>query len=250
MRPLRVAMLVSICLTAGLAPAAQAQPSAGAAPLRHLSYEISFVATTRIEEVSTGANPGLDPGAHDSINTIREGAGRLEVDVIAATNDRGLVVDALVAGPERKADRTRFAIGADGKLFYDPKNNVLEEEVRLLPLLSQGRFDRALEIGEIWHVPIRDPNASGEEVVRILKYDGNRASAEITGSVDVRGPNAYSETSRLLTDYDVHLVTPVTADLDVHTRRTTGLGQTTYIDTQLHLKLVGDTFHTIEGQRS
>lgn len=242
-RQIRTLLMCALpLLVLGKAAGADAQ-AVSPRPIRHLSFAVSYAATKKLETSTTGLTgegPSV-PIRATATTTVDKGDSTLEVDVIAATRDGGLVVDAQVLGPNRKAGKTRFGITADGRLLYDPKAPVLEEETRMLFLLSQGVFAREMGPGTTWHEPIAGRDANGDTEYHILKLDGDRITAEINRSLTVAGAKPYRETSRLLTDYDRHFVTPKTAEVSIHAQSSPGIGQTLYVDTEINFKLTADT---------
>ena len=223
-------------------------------PLRQLVYEVVFSTTltsdTEVPAFSVpprrrvnGNSSGLT--AYSPQITRQAAArqsGKLHVDVVAITDDGGLVVDASVDGGDRKAPATRIAILRDGTLSYDPNAVVLEEERQLLPLMRRDAFDHDLSAGAYWKEPIEDKQAKGTTEYRVLRAEGQRSQLEITRKLAVTGTSPYDENSRIVADYDAHFLAPQSATLQLRVRRQTAQTQVVTSDTEIRMRLLEDTF--------
>ena len=107
--------------------------------------------------------------------------GSIGIDVVAATDDAGLVVDVSENAIERTRPKVRIVIGPDGAVFYDPKNaeNLTEEEITLVRWLARGFFgDHPTDPGTSWTV---DQSANGHvdvERYRVVARDAHQVTLD------------------------------------------------------------------------
>lgn len=248
----KAAILVLLFSVVTLSPLAAQEKTLK--PLRQLVYEVLFSSTLTSDtensafSVSPRRRPGMQGGtvtAYTPELTRQSAAhqsGTMHVDVVAITDDGGLVVDASVDGAERKAPATRIAIMRDGTLAYDPNAVVLEEERQLLPLMRRDAFDHDLSPGAYWKEPIDDKIVKGTTEYRVLRAEGERSQLEITRTLNVTGTKPYDENSRIVTDYDAHYLVPEKATLQLRVRRQTAQTQVVTSDTEIRMRLLEDTF--------
>jgi hypothetical protein len=232
-------------------------------PLRQLVYEVLFstTLTSNTEAPAFSVPPRRRMGSNNSgavaaytPEITRQAAahqsGKLRVDVVAITDDGGLVVDASVDGGDRKAPATRIAILRDGTLAYDPNAVVLEEERQLLPLMRRDAFDHDLSVGAYWKEPIDNKRVKGTTEYRVLRAEGQRSQLEITRTLAVTGTSPYDENSRIVTDYDAHFLAPQSATLQLRVRRQTASTQIVTSETEIRMRLLEDTFRKREASAS
>ena len=95
------------------------------ATVAHAVFDVRYaVSSTREQHIS-----GLSYGGGSSAPTNASGlggddSGTMKIDVIAATADKGLVVDVSYNGKVTKQPPIRVAILGDGRLGFDPKTPI------------------------------------------------------------------------------------------------------------------------------
>ncbi len=216
--------LLALAVVAALALPLAASAADAPKPLRELVYDVTYTAHTTHETKSSGFNgaygggPGGDasaPSGEGSEAHFMDGSdhGTLTLDVIAATADGGLVVDASFTGGTRVQPVTRVAVFSDGRLSADPAHPLCPEAIRVLPLIARGFVaGRDVSPGASWttesSVPVR-----GSLTYRVTRLDGEQATIGIEGTF---AGAAGQESDRGTTVYATDLVSPALARLGEH----------------------------------
>ncbi len=240
-----LALAVSVAFAAPLAASAADAP-APAKVVRTLVYTVQLSAVTKNEEQTSGfsgSGGGVSTG-HGNVARTSEVSddGTLTVDVIGATSDLGLVVDASFAGKNSTQPPIRVAIFPDGRLSYDPGKTLSLEAARILPLLARGLLNgRDVTAGATWKTEIAAP-ARGSTTYRILDVHGTVATIGIETDVKVPGPQGYDEQAQEKTTYATDRVCPVIVDLQARSRHSPSAEQYVTTSTHLSASLVRDSF--------
>ena len=170
--------------------------------------------------------------------------GSIGIDVVAATDDAGLVVDVSENAIVRTRPKVRVVIGPDGAMFYDPKNaaNLTEEEITLVRWLARGFFgDHPTDPGTTWTV---DQSANGHvdvERYRVVARDAHQVTLEYELEEKVAGAAGYAGTRGGSLVYDVALIVPLRATFQTEARRQVGTAYET-TRTSVTLTLTSDSF--------
>ncbi|MBV8152333.1 MAG: hypothetical protein JOY59_12310 [Candidatus Eremiobacteraeota bacterium] len=199
-------------------PCVAAGENASLPVLRHLVFDIRSSSTLRQDRRRSGLSY-LDPGTqqmvnptggnYDTISVSSRNLGQLIVDVIAATQDGGLVVDATLDGDTTKMGKTRIAIFPDGRLSYNPSLDLPPEVLRVLPLLGR-RVVTGHDVGDTWTVPLPGKNVKGENDFRITgEAPGDNLNVELQTSMQVSGYPHVDESSRTTSVYSPRLTVPM-----------------------------------------
>jgi len=238
--------------------AASAAGEAPAAPLRSLVYDITYSAHSTHEKKTSGFNSaygtGITAAASSGPAGVSSGngtagvgldgtdAGRLTIDVIAATKDGGLVVDASYTSKLSTQPKMRVALFPDGRLSADPNVRLGTEALHILPLLSRGFIaDRDVSPGSSWTVQAPPP-AKGSTTYRVSQLHEQQATIVLEGSMSVPGVSGFDESDRGTTTYATDLISPVSYDLNARIRRQIGVEETITTDTHITATLVHDSF--------
>jgi hypothetical protein len=207
---------------------------------------VQLSTVTKNEEQTSGfsGTGGAVASGHAAVSRSSEVSdeGSLTVDVIGATGDLGLVVDAAFAGKNSHQPAIRIAIFPDGRLAYDPAKPLSVEAARLLPLLSRGLLNgRDVEAGMTWKTDAPAP-AKGTTTYRIIDVHGTQATIGIESDIKVPGPRGYDEQDQGKTTYATDRVCPVLVELQARSRHSPSTEQ--YVTTNMHLtaSLISDTF--------
>jgi hypothetical protein len=250
MRCLRTLSIAATCAF----PAAAFAADAPIKPVRTLVYAVTYAAHSTHQLKTSGFNAasGTDrqagpPGVSSGNGTAGVGldgsdTGTLTIEVIAATSDFGLVVDATYAGHLSSQTKVRVAIFADGRLSADPKNPLGSEAARILPLLARGFLtDRDVSPGSSWSVPAQPP-MRGSTTYRVNAVDGREAAIALEASFTVPGVNGFDETDRGSTRYATDVISPLAYDLNARIHRQFGVDESITTDTHFTATLVSDSF--------
>ncbi|MEA2665921.1 MAG: hypothetical protein QOI11_2865 [Candidatus Eremiobacteraeota bacterium] len=211
-------------------------------PLRSLTYElrvtVGVVRSIERDAIGTaGSTHGDFAGGEGSQGTIT-------VDVIAATDDRGIVADVRENAEGRSRPVVRVAITGEGTLTYDPRqsHNVTGEEDALLRWLARDFV--SLEVrapGAIWNVDTSSGNARGAEHYRVVSADGSLLKLDYKAESKSSGIGSGDMTRAGTVVYDARMSVPTSANYkDIIHRQQLGTYDTTEMAVQL--RLVADSF--------
>lgn len=256
-------LAVAVLVWATVLSAAPAAPAV-ARPLRTLRFTVD-VRVTEIRatpgEALHGTRPvvlvkgrmtggGSSTGTGSSERTVGatlKATGSIDVDVISATDDAGLVVDVAENALERMRPTVRIVLGPDGALFYDPKNaaNLSEEEIAVVRWLARGFYgDHPTDPGTAWTV---DQSANGHvdiEHYRVVAHDvhdAHNVTLDYALEEKVPGATGYAAWREGSLVYDTALIVPLKATFQSEARRHVGDAyQTTR--TSVTLALAADSF--------
>jgi hypothetical protein len=251
-----LAALVSAPVAAGAAGA-----PAVARPLRTLSYSVD-VRVLELRETPGEGIQGTRPAVAVKGRMVRgstnnatgsgdrtrgaalKATGSIDVDVISATEDAGLVVDVAENALERMRPKVRIVLAPDGAVFYDPRNaaNLTEEEVAVVRWLARGFFgDHPTDLGTAWTV---DQSANGHvdlEHYRVVGRDAHNVTLDYALEEKVPGAAGYAATREGSLVYDTALIVPVKATFQSESRRQIGAAYET-TRTSVTLALTADSF--------
>lgn len=231
----------------GAAAADAPQPK----PLRTLVYDVTYAAHTAHEMKTSGfngayGNQGENPGASGSgtagVGLDGSDSGRMTIDVVAATPDGGLVVDAAYTGKLHNQPVMRVAVFPDGRLSAAPGKNIGPEALHLLPLLARGFVaNRAIETGATWTVNAPPP-ARGATTYRVSSVNGQAATIALEGSLSVSGIGGFDESDIGSTTYATDLLSPLAYDLNARIHRQISVEESTMTTVHMVATLVSDSF--------
>jgi len=255
------AAIVLLCVPAGIAGISQ-QPARAAdvAPLRTLRYAVEVSIKDRRETQGggiAGTRPGMEFKGHvvgggnptrgdgDSTAGVAVSAkGAIAVDVVAATDDMGLIVDVAEDAPSRTHAKVRVAIPSRGELLFDPKRaaDVSEEERALLHWLARGFFsERSATPGTYWTVDESGEGRIDVERYRVLSSDQHRVTLNYELEEKGAGSEGFAGRRTGSLVYDTALVVPVKASFDEEAHRTVDGGFDT-LRSQFAFELTADSF--------
>jgi hypothetical protein len=179
-----------------------------------------------------------------TVGATLKATGSIDVDVISATDDAGLVVDVAENALERMRPKVRIVLAPDGAVFYDPKNatNLSEEEIAVVRWLARGFYgDHPTDPGTAWTV---DQSANGHvdvEHYRVVARDAHNVTLDYALEEKVPGATGYAASREGSLVYDTALIVPVKATFQSEARRQVGEAyQTTR--TSVTLALTADSF--------
>jgi hypothetical protein len=217
-----------------------------ARPLRTLVFDVTYNArATRAVKTSGMAPNARGAGTHNlaGTGTAEQQAdgtdrGKLTVDVVAATGEGALVVDAAFDGTVAQPP-VRVVVFSDGRLSWNPAHPLSPAGLRVLPLLARGLLtDKDVSPGSSWTVPAAPPQ-KGERTYRVRHVEGNRATIEIEGTRSMSGSDEYEHANAV---YATDMLTPLSLAVDARIRRQIGIDDSLTTDAHLVATLVSDTF--------
>ena len=242
---MRPSMSLTFALLVGLTAPSLAQ-SAQLKPLRSLTFDVTYsLVSTSQRRISGLARDNLiDPVVGSTTFTQSFGvddSGTMKVEVVAATADRGLVVDVSYDGKKTKQLPQRVAILPSGQLGYDLKNPICDQVAEVLPLLSRGLLlDREIAEGATWSEKF-DGQVSEQRTYRVMRVSGTDATFEVETDMLVRGPDGFDGHETGTLDYATDKQVPRRWDVQLRTHRDRAdVNQIT--DTHLVATLTSDSF--------
>ncbi|HEY6234599.1 MAG TPA: hypothetical protein VIW69_05740 [Candidatus Elarobacter sp.] len=243
------------------APAAAGAVTAAARPLRTLSFSVQVSVSEQVATPGEGIQ-GTRPAVLVKGRLVRGGTntttgsgertrgatlkatGSIDVDVISATDDAGLVLDVAENALERMRPKVRIVLAPDGAVFYDPKNaaNLTEEEIAVVRWLARGFYgDHPTEPGTMWTI---DQSANGHvdlEHYRVVAHDAHNVTLDYALEEKAPGATGYAATREGSLVYDTALIVPLKATFQSEARRQVGAGYET-TRTSVTLALTADSF--------
>lgn len=238
-------------LVCGLALAVPARgDDAKLSVLRHLEFKLSVSVTGKTEGkvqdaiAALGSTNARAPKRGDAMTVTMTSneEGRIVADVVAVTQDGGLVVDVSEDARARSKHVERVGIHANGRLDFPRDADVSEEEGFLLRFLAREIAPVHLESGSIWNI---DENGADYDwrtnfrVIEVRTPDEVRIALESSLIARKVGGTAVSSTGTV--DYDPPMDVPVRMRIDTRTRRQTPSATTT-TDLSVSLELAEDSF--------
>lgn len=232
-------------------------------PLRTLTYavdvSVSNVLDTAGGGISSGARPvvitkGRTVGQRGSPAASGSGdkrdtrsattRGTITVDVLAATDDEGLVVEISEDATPRARPKMRIAIAADGVVYYDPSksDNVSEEEYAVLHWLARGFYgDRPTDPGTSWTVDLSANGHTDVERYRVLSREEQSVTLDYALDERSAGARGYAGSREGSLVYDTAMIVPVKAAFATIAHRQVGQVFDT-LRTSVKLTLTADSF--------
>ena len=268
---LALAFTLGLAVT-GAASAITENPPAPLKVLRHLSFAFTYDSHSRVETKTSGFDRGdmsqggvsgpmmgggTQGGAFGSggMGTEVSGSatssgpttvknGTIDVDVMAATGDGGLVVDV----SENEMKRTpvvRVGI-TDKSLFFKSDAVITDEERIVLHYLARDLVKADdLAVGTSWV----DDQTEGAGIADRVHYrvtsvdsDAKTMSVDISGTNTGSGLHSYVGLTTGSMTYDVGTAVPLRISLSTHATMD-GSGSHTTIETYLTSTLRSDSFH-------
>ena len=243
---------LGVLAIAALPLAASAADAPQPRVLRSLVYDVTYAAHTAHQMKTSGLNgayggmsgegPGVSGSGTAGVGLDGSDSGQLTIDVVAATNDGGLVVDAAYNGKLHNQPKMRVAVFPDGRLSADPGKSLGPEALHLLPLLARGFVaNRAIEPGASWTVNAPAP-ARGTTTFRVSSLNGPTAMIALEDSLTVSGVGGFDESDQGTTTYATDLLSPIAYDLSARIHRQLSVEESTTTTLHMVATLVSDTF--------
>ena len=239
-----------------------APPAAHA--LRSLRYDVS-VQVSSVRETQAEAPEGARPivvtrsGSLAASNRRRSAAagsgtrtakadvssaGTIQVAVVEATTDAGLVLDVSENATQRVRPVARIAVASDGSMFFDPKvaENLTEEEVALVRWMARGFYgEHPTDPGTGWVVDTSTDGRTDIERYRVLSKEANRVTLDYELEEKAAGVTGYEASRAGSLVYDRTLLVPVNATFRSESRRDAN-GAYVHTSTSIVLTLIADSF--------
>jgi hypothetical protein len=231
--------------------------------IRHLVFNfnvgIDDLTETRIEGNAAGSRGGTEgePGAGPATmagsqvtagKTNKQRAdtsrkGQIIIDVVAATQDGGLVVDVSQDSVDKPEPVTRVAITQDGSLNYNPSAELTPEEAALLRLLARGVIGGVARAkGDTWDIPLTSSGYSEKTTYRVVAITApSLEQIEADSAFEQTGIHAADGLTREKITFDPTVVVPLAATLSSHVNYK-NLGSSTTTNMTIQLDLVSDSF--------
>ncbi len=224
-------------VAASLADASSAQ----ADPLRHItfSYSVNHFVSTEVRSSGIGtASSGVSTQSASG-----QDRGTIVVDVIAATQDGGLVVDVSQqqVEPVRQLPVVRIAVLGNGDLTFDPEKQISNEEIVVARYLARGFVPAGeLTVGTGWKQSQHGANMSRDLAYRVTALPSSEVlQFTVDGEEKVTGAGAYTQTLHGTGSYNVKRLVP--EDLVVKSYLRVDRASATTADSQVHITLVSDS---------
>jgi len=246
-----LALAVPLSLVAGVGSPVAAQTPAPLKPLRTLVYSLQYTENSRSEESvsgmasGSGASPGRATGRAATERTgSHDDAGTFTANVVAATQDGGLVIDTSFAGKDYSQPVIRVAVLKDGRLGVPPNAPLSPAVAHILPLFARGIVaDRTINVGATWVFDAPAP-AKGTETFKVTAVNGDVATFSIALHEMIPGPRGFDESGDAMAVYDTAKQRPNRVDFTIIARHTVGTDQYVATNSRLTATLVSDTFGT------
>jgi hypothetical protein len=237
------ALALAFCVAATGVAARAADPPKS---LRTLVYDVTWDSVTSTERRDSGI--GGSATGKSSAAVAAPDQGTLTIDVLAATADGGLVVDAAFAGKTFKGPPVRLGLAQDGSIVSNPGTQIAPEIRRLLPMLARGMTkDHDFTAGASWTTPVPPPN-TGTITYKVRQVDGTFATFDLSYTSATATPPRVDETGQATVSYDTFHVCPTKYELQARARRTLSIDVTETSDYHLVARLTSDTLSGVKPQ--
>ncbi|HYZ16028.1 MAG TPA: hypothetical protein VE591_06485 [Candidatus Acidoferrum sp.] len=216
-------------------------------PIRTLQYSLAMIVGPARESRTNGglgSATSPDPWTGRSVGASGyEAKGSVFVDVLATTQDGGLLVDVSETATGRAFPKARISVSSDGRLSYDAKEqpNVSDEELSLLRWLARGFYsaDRATDPGTSWNVDANNGGVRSSERYRVISNSGGKVNLDYKFESMANG---YTVTRLGNVLYDTRLTVPVQVNYRGE-MRTDRLGAADTTSSSVALSLTADSFN-------
>jgi hypothetical protein len=238
----------TLILTLAAVACAGATASAADAPkpLRTLVYDVQWDSTATRSTRDSGIG-GAASGQSNAVAAAPD-SGTMTIDVLAATNDGGLVVDAAFDGKTTKQPAARIALAENGSMNWNPGTEVAPQTRRLLPLLARGIVkDHDFTAGSTWTTPAPPP-ATGSLTYKVRQVEGTFATFDLSYTISTATMPRTDENGQATVSYDTFHVCPMKLDLQAHARRTLAMNASETVDYHLVARLVSDSLGSVKAQ--
>jgi hypothetical protein len=190
-------------------------------PIRTMVFSAHVAGRSRSSMEALGANGGEATQTGQRMSSY-SGIGhvdtdvRIRVNILAATDDGGLVADISEDGHDRTAPKTRVGITKDGEVVVmDPGASLFDEESGLLMMLARNFVSgHDSSNGASWTLPFG--SSKGTLNIRVTSDDDTHVSLALHGeSADASGATREQLQGTVL--YDTSRTTPIKATLTTAT---------------------------------
>ncbi len=234
------------------------------APIRTLTYAVELSTDARTNASGGAVDTGIGPavmlkgriiGTSSGGGTMsgngdrfteaqRTAKGSIDVAIVQATTDAGLVIDIKETTDIFSRPTVRIGIAGDGTLFYNPADagRLREEEIVIARWLGRGFYrDRPTEVGTAWVVDLSAEGRTDLERYRVVKHDDARVTLAYSFEEKTSKAGAYAGTREGSLVYDTAMVIPVKATFETHLRRLVG-GTYDTVRSDVDIALTADSF--------
>ena len=227
-------------------------------PLRHLAFHYELGLTTAFEQNTSGMRMidssglrgsgngggivGVSGAAHQLSNAQVVDRGTIVADVLAATNDGGLIIAISESGRERKKPQARVGLREDGEIIAGAASDLFEEQRYLLALLARHLLPEGYAVGDLWRIEMPVPEGSSDVTTyKMVGGDAPILHLTVDHVVSNRSMRGYDLHITGTVDYDSKLLVPTNAKLHgiLHSQGVDGVSTVT---TDVVLSLVEDSF--------
>jgi len=245
----RFSVFAAVAVLGGAAPAG----AAGAADqplktLRALVYHVIYDFQSTYTQATSGMNGGGGASSGGSgtqrQDAIDKNEGTLKLNVVAATQDGGLVIDSSFDGDKQSWSTVRIALYPDGRISYDATKQVGPEGARVIPFLARGLLaEGEITPGKTWTAPPPKPE-TGTVTFRVDDVTDPLVKMHVTSDVHLTGVSAMDETTDTALVYDAKRLCPTSVDLRATDRRTMEMNGNETRKIHIFATQTSDTFGT------
>jgi hypothetical protein len=208
-------------------------------------FSAHVIERTRADRRAYGVNAGeATPGGEQTLSTFGTAnrvdvEARIKVNILAATDDGGLVAEISEEGRDRNSPSTRIGITKDGQVLQmDRSASLFDEENGLLMMLARNFANgHDNSNGSSWTLPL-GPNANGLNV-KVTADAGSHVSLSLHGEAETSDGGVRQQVEGSIT-YDVTRTTPVSGTLTTATE-TIAAGGTSTDNITVEYALESDT---------
>lgn len=192
-------------------------------------FSAHVMGSARTQHSAFGANAGEASPNGERMGTLGE-AGQIDADVrihvniLAATDDGGLVAEISEQGRERNAPSTRVGITKEGHvLVLTSGASLYDEESGLLEMLARNFvYGHDTAAGASWKLPFgADDNGLN---VKVTGADNGRISLALRGQSETKDGDVRQQLDGTVL-YDTSHTTPIKASLTTATQSTLAAGR-------------------------
>ena len=193
--------------------------------------------------MTAGGGPGVTGTGMQRSNVSVIDKGTIVADVLAASNDGGLIIETSEVGRETKKPHTKVGVRADGAVMSAPNADLSDEERYLVAFMARNFLPgTTVQVGQTWRQEVGgDKSTSDVTTYKVTGIDDQLVHLAVDRVASSRSVKPFDLHMTGTVDYDAKLVVPTSAKLHGILRSQNTQGYTT-VTSDIVLAIAEDSF--------